>query len=65
MSSEKDSFKKELDGSIFYGEDLEVYAELRSLGMAEVGAVEVLNSFSPEEMRIIVRFEKFYGHYFG
>lgn len=59
-------FKKELDGTIYVSaEDITTYVTLREQGMAEVGAIEVLNSFAPEQMNTIRNFVRLYMHYFG
>ena len=60
-----EEYKKELEGTIYYGEEVEIYAQLRLEGMTEVGAIEALNSFSVEELKAISSFRRLYGHYFS
>lgn len=65
QSHEADKYREELTGTIYYGEEVDIYIQLRKEGMAEVGAIEALNSFGIKELRAIMRFRRLYSHYFS
>lgn len=58
-------YRQELEGTIYNDpEEIELYAYFKSEGMADIGAIEMLNSFGIEQIKLIKRFVKFYRHYF-
>lgn len=59
-----EKIQKELDGRITNKQEMDVYIQFRLEGMAEVGAIEMLNSFGYKELLAIAKFKRLYSHYF-
>lgn len=59
-----EKIQKELEGRITNKQEMDVYIQFRLEGMAEVGAIEMLNSFGYKELLAIAKFRRLYSHYF-